>query len=144
MFRHSNYMFIDQEYKSSSELLFHLHDIILRPASSFLRSSSVTPALSLVPNTHTSLPASLWAVYLSLLRYKYKLTRVPPFAPRRDSSSGCDAWRDGVGHWIFERIVALGGAGMPPRVRVFERGRRLTQYELNGSRRGFPPRRYNT
>jgi hypothetical protein len=77
-------MFIDQEYKSSSELLFHLHDIILRPASSFLRSSSVTPALSLVPNTHTSLPASLWAVYLSLLRYKYKLTRVPPLrAPAR-------------------------------------------------------------
>ena len=32
----------------------------------------------------------------------------PPFAPKREPSSGCDAWRDGVGHWEFREDRCTG------------------------------------
>ena len=115
--------------------------ILLRPtralrspftrASSFLLSSSVTPALSFVPNDISFIPHIVPSHSLPWTHIHHyqrpveppippqinKLTRVPPFAPRREPLMGCDAWREGVGHWNFERIVALVASAAAGRLR---------------------------
>jgi hypothetical protein len=147
--------------------------ILLRPtralrspftrASSFLLSSSVTPALSFVPNDISFIPHIVPSHSLPWTHIHHyqrpveppippqinKLTRVPPFAPRPRTFIGVRRVAGGCGTLEFREDRCTGGVGRcwsSSREKLGEqkRGLRLTQYELNGWRRGFTPRRYNT